>query len=195
MTRRPQFDYNVPRLDNVIEADEFSKDFSENITESTRATYPPSANRRLVLPPLQVSRSLKPNENYYRKISVEHYKHGGGKTLSPIHQRMAVLADITGHHETDKHNNIKPQPSIGSPRQMSPSLRPIGFPITSIKQYSNDYKPSGESGADKYEWNYSKTVGPVKMSKHLNDSQKFWKPRESLKAQKSSRRVVLPKIG
>ena len=79
------------------------------------------------------------------------------------------------------------------------------FPVTSIANYDPKHYPPkplnapqrskgrDPTGKGFFEWDYTKSVGPIKVGKHLNDSQKFWKPQESFPS-KNSRSVALPNI-
>ena len=83
-----------------------------------RATYPQTQPRRLVLPPLQVKRSLNPNSNYYRKISAEFHKREAllrnkQHPASPIHKRISILEDITEEgNGTRRHQSYKSNVAI-----------------------------------------------------------------------------------
>ena len=44
-----------------------------------------------------------------------------------------------------------------------------------------------------YEWNHQKSLGPVKLEKHLNDAQTFWRQSDSVSFNKVTR-AVLPGI-
>ena len=63
-----------------------------------KVTRPTVLPRKVVLPPLQVKRSLNPNSNYYRKISADFHKREAlrraGHVHSPIHQRLSILENI-----------------------------------------------------------------------------------------------------
>nr|XP_018666744.1 uncharacterized protein LOC104266792 isoform X1 [Ciona intestinalis]XP_026693872.1 uncharacterized protein LOC104266792 isoform X1 [Ciona intestinalis]XP_026693873.1 uncharacterized protein LOC104266792 isoform X1 [Ciona intestinalis]XP_026693882.1 uncharacterized protein LOC104266792 isoform X1 [Ciona intestinalis] len=157
---------DVGNLDDVREADD---------DENEVISPPNPPQRRLVLPPLQVSKPFKPNENYYRKISADVRKRMAGHT-----NQHRVLEKI---REEGKY----PRPTPG----VSPQLRHTDYPITSLRHYPNDHRQYSEAS---YEWDHRKAVGPVKMSKHLNDGQKFWNQTDSLLRHKHPRRVVLPRI-
>ena len=72
------------------------------------------------------------------------------------------------------------------------------YPVTSIANYaprlSNEPHQSTGSRKGYFEWNYNRSVGPIKTGKHLNDSQKFWKPEESFPIKPNRNNATLPSI-
>ena len=61
---------------------------------------PKKRNATLVLPPVQVSRTMNPNSNYYRKISADYhkkrdkFKRSMKSLTSPIQERLSILDQI-----------------------------------------------------------------------------------------------------
>ncbi|XP_076807180.1 uncharacterized protein LOC143450499 [Clavelina lepadiformis] len=168
-------------------ASDSAKDCSQanSRADTKRSSLPFNKPKRLVLPPLQVQRSLKPNDNYYRKISADYRRRqrmAAMQTSLPIHKRLAVLEDIA--EEGGKGTKDASHWSTGV------------YPVTTLSKQTHSLDLNNGKrappGGRYFEWDYSKSVRPVKVGKQLNENQKFWRPQESVP--KPSKNVVLPSI-
>nr|XP_039250975.1 uncharacterized protein LOC120328524 isoform X1 [Styela clava] len=177
---------DVANLEDVEEADEesFSRQQVSAVSRTEREKFV-VRRRRLLLPPVQVSRTMQPNENYYRQISA-HYREmksnltreHAGEALSGIPEeyvRLKTDIPIKELVERSEKNHIIDE--IKSARRKSTSKEQRQ--ASSRRRY--------------YEWDYTKPLGPVAEGRYFAEGKRFWKPKESV-VMKHMQKVVLPKI-
>ena len=85
--------------------------------------------------------------------------------------------------------NFSSSNGSNKPLQSIPANRTGGY----IKTGGGDASSSHLSKKSPYEWNHRKILGPIKLEKHLNDAQTFWRQGDSLSVNKVTR-VALPAI-
>merc|ERR1712136_554412 len=180
---------SIANLDDITEEDSsFTTDDDATIDKKVE-----KKTAKPVLPPVQTSRTINPNSNYYRKISADYHKKRDKFKLSmrssinsPIQERLSILDQINA---TGTKANFTSSNGSSKPLQSIPTNRTGGY----IKTGGGDTSSSHLSKKGPYEWNHRKILGPIKLEKHLNDAQTFWRQGDSLSVNKVTR-VALPAI-
>lgn len=140
----------------------------------------------MVLPPLQVSRSVHPNMNYYRQISAEHRKIRSDFAYNSTAERL--LDKIPEEYRMPDASTMKRRKKIEQETASSDTNEIIRVTSVTRNRYSHF-----QAKQKTFEWDYSKTLAPVTIDRHLSENQRFWRPSESIVA-RHHQKIVLPRI-
>lgn len=185
---------SIANLDDITEEESYIAEDEEN-RKHTEGTKIKKRTSKMVLPPVQVSRTINPNSNYYRKISADYHKKRDKFKLSmrssitsPIHERLSILDQINATGTKANFTN-----DTNYSKKLPIPSRTGGYISTGGDTPSSQHTTLIKSKKNPFEWNHKKSLGPLKLDKHLNDSQMFWRQGDSVSVNKITR-VALPEI-